>query len=326
MVFASDIGFIFCCILGIAARPINQRNNTSSTVTASTFASSPSPSADNATDGLDALFPVPHTGAQWTTVNGAPNALPLSDSTFRPKNLIASLSHDYTAAPDGRRSMKAHYPKGSYTYTHSPEGGISFYAPGPAAVDLTTAREATFGYAVYFPEDFDFNLGGKLPGLYGGDDDDRSISCSGGRRDDACFSARLMWREKSGMGEFYTYLPPGSPENDRVCNIPPKSDCNPTYGASIGRGSFSFAKGAWTTIAERVRLNDAGKANGELELFVEGESKIKVTGLVLRNNEAGRIRGIIMQTFFGGNEEVWASPKDQDVYFSQFSVAITSTL
>jgi hypothetical protein len=75
------------------------------------------------------------------------------------------VPHTYTAAPDGKKAMKAHYPKGSYTFGFDPQGGFSFYAPGPADVDLTTAKEATFGYSVFFPEGFDFNLGGKLPGL-----------------------------------------------------------------------------------------------------------------------------------------------------------------
>jgi hypothetical protein len=187
---------------------------------------------------------------------------------------------------------------------------------------LTTAKEATLGYSVLFQDGFEFNLGGKLPGLCtsplfpihkkrgflnlippyftdGGDTDSGSISCSGGRRSDACFSARLMWRPE-GAGELYTYLPPSSQANTKVCAVPPLSDCNPTYGASVGRGSFSFTPGVRTTVAQRVRLNDIGQTNGELQLFVGGKSVIDVKGLVLRTSDQGRIRGIQMQTFFGG--------------------------
>jgi hypothetical protein len=108
-----------------------------------------------------------------------------------------------------------------------------------------------------------------------------------------------MWRE-DGDGEMYTYLPPGFDANDKVCDIPPHSDCNPTYGASIARGSFKFARGAWTTVAERVKLNDVGKSNGELQLWVNGRSVIDVKGVVLRDSGAGKLRGIQFQTFFGG--------------------------
>ena len=108
-----------------------------------------------------------------------------------------------------------------------------------------------------------------------------------------------MWRT-DGAGELYTYLPPDYDENQAVCDVPPHSTCNSVYGASVGRGAWTFATGGRTTIAQRVRLNDAGSANGELEVFVAGKSVINVGGLVLRDSSDGRIRGLQMQTFFGG--------------------------
>jgi len=273
---------------------------------------------------LGKLFPASNGLDSWTT-SPAGHALALSDSTFRPIKVLQALAHTYTTAPDGKKAMKAHYPAGSYTFGHNPQGGFSFYAPGPESVDLTTAKEATFGYSVFFPKGFAFQKGGKLPGIYGGNSAEEAVSCSGGRRSSACFSARLMWRGE-GAGEFYTYLPPTFAANKKVCNVKPQSDCNPTYGASVGRGSFRFATGEWTTVSERVRLNDVGKSNGELELFVNGKSVINVSGLVLRDSGAGKMRGLQMQTFFGGSSPDFASPKNQDVFFSDFSVAITEKL
>ena len=67
----------------------------------------------------------------------------------------------------------------------------------------------------------------------------------------------------------------------------------------MGRGAFSFTPGKRNTVAQRVKLNDAGKANGEMELFFEGKSVINVGGIIIRDTDAGRIRGIQFQTFFG---------------------------
>ncbi|TBU29334.1 hypothetical protein BD309DRAFT_357757 [Dichomitus squalens] len=272
---------------------------------------------------LKKLFPVSHS-ASWTTSTASDAALPLDDGTLGVEKLLSELSHNYVTAPDGKKSMQAHYPEGSYTYDHDPQGGLSFYATGPSQFDLDNAKEVTFSYSVYFDEGFDWNKGGKLPGVFGGNSFDIAASCSGGRRDDRCFSARFMWRT-DGKGEIYTYLPPDFSANKAVCNVAPESDCNDTYGASVGRGSFYFKAGARTTIGQRVRLNDVGQENGEIELFVEGKSIWTVSGLVLRSSSAGKFQGIQMQTFFGGHDSSWASPKSQNTYFSDFSMAITDT-
>lgn len=264
-----------------------------------------------------ALFPLSSSFQNWTTFSGDSHPFPLNDSTFRPTHEISGSVHSYAPAPDGRPSMKAHYPKGLYRPGADPRGGMSFYAPGPASVNLSTATHATFAYSVWFPAGFNFVMGGKLPGFCefhrtdprpvitdkscsdGGENDTVAMTCSGGSRNTACFSARLMWRT-NGAGEMYTYLPPanetGFSENGKLCSLP-DSDCNDTFGASIGRGNYTWTPGQWTTVAERVKLNDVGKANGELELFLNGTSVISVNGLVLRGTNQGRIRGLQMQTF-----------------------------
>lgn len=113
---------------------------------------------------LGKLFPASNGLDSWTT-SPSGGALALSDSTFRPTRVLQGLSHAYTNAPDGKKAMKAHYPKGSFNFGHNPQGGFSFYAPGPQSVDLSTAKEATFGYSVFFPQGFEFQKGGKLPGI-----------------------------------------------------------------------------------------------------------------------------------------------------------------
>ena len=66
-------------------------------------------------------------------------------------------------------------------------------------------------------------------------------------------------------------------------------------------GTFALVRVAvGKFVAQRVRLNDVGETNGELQLFVGGKSVINVGGLVLVNSTAGRIRGMQFQTFFGG--------------------------
>lgn len=112
---------------------------------------------------LSVLMPRGPGDASWTTVPGRPNSHRLSDETFRMSQAMSDPKWSYGAAPDGKRSLIAFYPKGSYTFKFTPRGGFSFYAKGP--VSLENAKEVTFGYSVFFPSGFAFNKGGKLPGL-----------------------------------------------------------------------------------------------------------------------------------------------------------------
>ncbi|KAH7107457.1 hypothetical protein BKA62DRAFT_740324 [Auriculariales sp. MPI-PUGE-AT-0066] len=286
---------------------------------------------DNSTStlskGLRILFPASassNRALSWSTNSKAPNAVAFTLDNLGIQNDKKNLKHPIETAPDGSRAMEVSFKKGAYDFKGA-TGGFSFVAYGPDSVDLTKAKEATFAYSAWFEEGFDFNRGGKLPGLQGGDTDEASKRCSGGRKSLDCFSARMMFR-KEGRGELYAYLPPGLKGNNGVCDIPPQSDCNPDYGSSLGRGAFYWKTGGWTTMAQRVKLNDVGKNNGEMEIFVNGESVIKATGLTLRRNSNGRIRSTVMQSFFGGHEPEWASPKDQKIWFKDLSVAITEQL
>ncbi|KAF5324677.1 hypothetical protein D9611_004093 [Ephemerocybe angulata] len=249
------------------------KSSSSGSSTTSTTSSSSHPSqptgAPSSGGRLGNLFPVGYSKS-WTTCPKADNPLHLGDDTLQPFSVLRTTLHSYEKAPDGRNAMKAHYPQGSYTFTHSPLGGFSFYTHGHSSVKLADAKEATFGYAVYFPNGFAFNKGGKLPGFYGGDNDDEATNCSGGRRSDACFSARLMWRTD------------GVQEN-----------CTPTFPQT----SLQTKRFAASSPSPNAMIR---QSNGELELWVNGKSVISVKGLVLRVRNAGRLRGIQFQTFFGG--------------------------
>jgi hypothetical protein len=102
--------------------------------------------------------------ASWSTSPLSPDPLPLSDDTLRPIKAITSLKHPYVPAPDGRLSMEVTYEKGSWTFGSGTEGGVSFYALGPDALDLASAREIIVGYSAYFQDGFNFHKGGKMPG------------------------------------------------------------------------------------------------------------------------------------------------------------------
>jgi hypothetical protein len=94
--------------------------------------------------------------------------------------------------------LQLFYPKDSVNPASRPQGGSEFYAK---PLDISKANNVTLEYKVFFPGDFDWVRGGKLPGLYGG-----HTRCSGGNPALDCFSTRLMWRA-GGAGELYLVRP-----------------------------------------------------------------------------------------------------------------------
>lgn len=217
-------------------------------------------------------------------------------------------------APDGSYALIANYPAGTVKLS-APGHGYSFYSSGDNdGIEITGAKEVVFSYSVMFQAGFQFNKGGKLPGLYGGTSLDMAKSCSGGRQNDRddCFSARLMWRT-NGMGEIYNYLPSAAYDNGGYCSTPPMSVCDPTYGESIARGAFTWSSdGSWDTVAIRLKLNDANVANGEQEVFINGKSVISLKDLMISVNSETKIYGIMAQTFFVSSSNISDAAKLND--------------
>ncbi|KAI0333233.1 hypothetical protein GY45DRAFT_1368496 [Cubamyces sp. BRFM 1775] len=289
------------------------------------------------------IFPVPDArlllGFTTLTLVTSPNisVVPLSDKDLGVHKVSHSTTHNLVHPPvpvngdPSQLAWEAVFPEGSINPGNktAPLGGFGFYLRGPPAFaealkDPAVNGEVVMGYDVLFEENFHFQKGGKLPGIYGGVGDS-AYGCTGGRQTDRCkcFNLRLMWRDL-GDGELYAYLPQAERNTERLLEVPPRSIQQPDYGFSVGRGAWRFPSGRWTRITERVRLNDLGEQNGEIEVFIDGNSVLLATGLVLRTQEGpdARMQGLHLQTFFGGSSPEWASPKTQRAWFANVSGAI----
>ncbi|KZV85428.1 hypothetical protein EXIGLDRAFT_623077 [Exidia glandulosa HHB12029] len=278
------------------------------------------------------MFPLPVTSA-WSTLPAAPGVngvdlVKLDNTVLGVTKILHDLDFSVVtapgSAPNGTSAWLATYPKGSYNPTGEPRGGIGFYFPGPAGHDWSDASttQIMFSYAVYFPTGFQFVKGGKLPGPYGGASADEAFACSGGRQEDraGCFDLRLMWRT-AGAGEIYAYVPE-TDDNTAALSELQNTVIDDSFGVSVARGSFKFATGDWTAVAQRVKLNTVGQKDGELELFVNGKSVLQATGLEIRTSAASVFRGVHFQSFFGGSDNSWATPIDQQVHFAGMSGAV----
>ncbi|KAJ3187317.1 hypothetical protein HDU85_006605 [Gaertneriomyces sp. JEL0708] len=204
------------------------------------------------------------------------------------------------------------YPAKSRNPTGPIVGGVGFYlTPLP---NLAQHTHLTLSYAIYFPPNFNFVKGGKLPGLYGG-----SRSCTGGDAATDCFSSRFMFR-RNGDGEIYIYAP-DKPQHPDWCHVPPRTLCNDDgYGTSMGRGAFRFLPGRWTHISQTLILNtfdSKGNPNqdGVILVYEGGRKVIEYRKAVLAASPKVKFEGIDFETFFGGSDDSWATPKLQRVFF-----------
>ncbi|ORX91165.1 hypothetical protein K493DRAFT_186175, partial [Basidiobolus meristosporus CBS 931.73] len=189
------------------------------------------------------------------------------------------------------------YPKDSYSLKSSPLGGVEFFSQPFVGQNFD---RALLSYEVGFPASFQWQKGGKLPGLFGGD---AKQGCTGGEvsNGDSCFSARLMWRER-GSGEVYAYIP-----NSKDLCSNPRATCRDKYGVSLGQG-LPFSLGVWNKVQLYIQLNTPGKSNGVLKLYLNDKEWMEMSGMVFRKTGAFAINNVLFSTFFGGGDPSYATP------------------
>ncbi|MBI1383292.1 MAG: hypothetical protein GC150_00060 [Rhizobiales bacterium] len=182
----------------------------------------------------------------------------------------------------------------------APRGGIGLrWRPG----GLAGARRACLSYQLHLPHDFEFALGGKLPGFIGGDAPTGGRAAELGRG----FSLRLMWR-RGGRGEIYAYVP-GHPVG---------------RGASIARGAWRFPRGRWVAVSEEVRLERPGQRDGLVRVLIDGVEVVRREGLVIAGEGVG-IDGVAIDVFYGGKSREWAAPRDTRVLLSEIRIDLPAT-
>ena len=204
---------------------------------------------------------------------------------------------DSEHARSGVQSIRVFYPASTVGPS---EGGHQ------AALLLEPEREYCLSYWLRFGEDFSWGgseQGGKLPGLGQGK------LCSGGATCDGSngFSARYMWRE-GGLAVLYLYH----------MDKPHKWGEDFTLLDSAGE-SFRFPRGEWIHLAQRVRINDGDTADGEVQVWVNGNEALKLDGLRFVS-DGSSIDTFYFSTFHGGNTADWGPSNDSYLWIDDIAV------
>lgn len=207
------------------------------------------------------------------------------------------------------KTLRVKYPKGGLG---PQETGVQFPIVFRNMKNSENAlyREAYFKYYVKFEKGFDFNKGGKLPGLMGGGD---SWGRSGGNQPDGTngWTLRFMWRN-NGELVIYAYVPKSN--NGKWGSQ--------TWGQDISTG-INAQPEQWYCIEQYVNVGTPGKDNGILKVWINGKEEISIDDMLFWDiqNNAGKIGGVYFSTFHGGNTRDWAPRNDSYARFDGLVVA-----
>lgn len=200
---------------------------------------------------------------------------------------------------NNNKAIKISYPKGSYDpksmlELKKPVGGIN------VRVNFEQSYDCLYlDYDLRFANDFDFVKGGKLPGLFGG------TGNTGGRIPTGYdgFSSRFLWLA-AGAGAVYAYLPTSK-----------------VWGTALGANSWSYKRGQWHHVTQKVRLNSVGQSNGILQVWLDHELVYSNHEVTYRYDDGLLIDGILFSSFFGGNKPKFASAQDTFIQVSSITIS-----
>ena len=209
------------------------------------------------------------------------------------------------------------------------DSGASFIVEFP-----TSNTEVWVRYRIFFPQDFDFGRGGKLPGLTGGTFPTGSTDATGFNG----FSNRMMWRSvnSAGLSSGRATAPLGSANlvyltthpnaianvNDEEENfrwIDPASTYTDPDTGELDQW-VQVTTGTWHTITQQVVINTPGQNDGIIRGWWDGVLMSEETDLGFRDDSSFAVDQFYFSTFFGGGNSSWAPATDQNIYFDDFLV------
>ncbi|CDH49252.1 polysaccharide lyase family 14 protein [Lichtheimia corymbifera JMRC:FSU:9682] len=264
----------------------------------------------NATKGADISQ---FMSENWGVVNH--NFYGKEDVSFTSSDPVGGSSSSSSNTTDDSGIIEVQYKAGSYAAKDDGAiGGCEFnaYPFGESA----SFDSALLSYQVAFDDGFDWVQGGKLPGIFGGGDDEK---CSGGDKADGsnCFSLRLMWRE-DGEGEAYAYIP-----DDEICDSKQNNvTCIDGFGISFSRGAIKFNTNEWTKMEIYVKMNDASDSNGELKVWQDDSLLIDASNIKYRTTDQLGVSSLMFSTFFGGGSKEYASSTDTSTYYKNIEFSV----
>lgn len=231
--------------------------------------------------------------------------------TFEPKQTLpwrqgAARTHIVYDQEREHKVLEINYPKGGVGPSNGGAQWIS-YLPAPA-------DKLTVSYQVKFAKNFDWVLGGKLPGLIGGKDEKTRWPITGGIRPTGVngWSSRIMWKKN---GEIIQY----------VYHMDQPGKYGDEFQWTVNGQRAHFEAGAWQKVTTEITLNNPGKKDGRIRSWLGKDLTLDRENLEFRSTNSIHIDAFCFSTFFGGEDPEWAPTKNETIRFDDFKVVRESS-
>ena len=189
------------------------------------------------------------------------------------------------------------------TIRSSPAGNNGIVVVTPLAKQVDNACIA---YDIRFDPNFDWSIGGKLPGLSGVAPGVHPTYPAGSKYAGSNgWSGRMMWGA-GGKMESYMYGPTQASK----------------YGDGIAWNKY-FVRGRWHRVQQCYTMNVPGLANGKLQTWFDGQQVLNITNHVYRTRLDVHISHMMWSIFRGGSTMDWAGSRTS--YIELDNVTITTS-
>lgn len=195
-------------------------------------------------------------------------------------------------------------------------------------LDTFPVDHAVLEYEVFFPKNFEWVKGGKLPGMGIGAGTE---SATGGEWCADGGSFRVMWRER-GQAIGYLYLPLHIATNKKRDStiLIQKDAFEKAADRSLGKPAgidlwfhsgkpIFFKRGSWNTVRMELRMNTTGRFDGGIKLTINDETR-ELDDVLFRKRNDIKINQMIFASFFGGSGSEWRAKKPEVIRYRNFSV------
>lgn len=183
------------------------------------------------------------------------------------------------------------------------------------ASNLAPNNKYTMKYSFRFMSDWDFGLGGKVPGIGGG-----SVP-AGGSPNDTGMSARIMWRRDSRWDGAYG----GSTANYLELYHYHLGQYRDYIGGNdrARHGERTFlrraSKNTWYHVGVQVKV-DTGEGIGHIKAQINGVTYYNKAHRYLTGRQNWKMNRFMHVFFYGGGSSMWAPSQNTSLMFDNVRI------